>query len=267
MAKDQLGRIVHCPEWPQRIISLVPSQTELLYELGLREEIHGITKFCVHPKDWFGKKTKVGGTKYLHFETIDKIAPDLIIANKEENRREDIEILARKYNVWVSDVSNLNTAFEMIRGIGMITGKMEEAIPIIQEIREGFLSLERSDLREEIARLEISTAYMIWRNPYMAAGNDCFIHAMLKACGLKNLFADKPRYPETSLDELRSKKCQVLMLSSEPFPFREDHIAPIAHQLPDARILLADGEMFSWYGSRMKLAPAYFRTLLEKVRQ
>ncbi len=174
MAKDQLGRIVNCPEWPQRIISLVPSQTELLYEFGLREEIHGITKFCIHPEDWFGKKTKVGGTKHLRYEIIDEIAPDLIIANKEENRKEDIEILARRYNVWVSDVSDLFTAFEMIRGIGMITGRMQEAIQIVQEINEGFLMLERSDLRKEIARLEISTAYMIWRNPYMAAGNDMF---------------------------------------------------------------------------------------------
>ncbi|MFI5156026.1 MAG: helical backbone metal receptor, partial [Chitinophagales bacterium] len=135
LAIDQLGRIVHCVECPQRIISLVPSQTELLYELGLGNEVLGITKFCIHPEEWFRKKTKVGGTKQLHFEIIDKIAPDLILANKEENRKEDIEILARRYNVWVSDVSNLDAAVEMIQGIGLITCRMQESIQIIQDIQ------------------------------------------------------------------------------------------------------------------------------------
>lgn len=267
MVNDQLGRIVYCPEWPQRIISLVPSQTELLHALGLDDEVCGITKFCIHPAEWVNKKKKVGGTKHLHFEIIDEVAPDLIIANKEENRKEDIDILAKRYPVWVSDVSTLNEAFEMISGVGLITGKMSEAINMIRGIKEGFFSLEDTDLVKEISSKKIPTAYLIWKNPYMAAGNDCFIHAMLNICGLKNLFVNKSRYPETSIDELRENKCELLLLSSEPFPFREAHVTQIAEKLPGTKILLVDGEMFSWYGSRMRLAPAYFRTLLERIRQ
>jgi ABC-type Fe3+-hydroxamate transport system substrate-binding protein len=267
MANDQLGRIVHCPERPQRIISLVPSQTELLYALGLDDQVCGITRFCIHPAEWFNKKKKVGGTKSLHFEIIDDISPDLIIANKEENRKEDIDMLANQYNVWVSDVSTLNGAYEMMRGIGLITGKMQESINMIRDISKGFAYLEKSEIVKKISTKKISTAYLVWRNPFMAAGNDCFIHAMLNICGLNNYFENKSRYPETSLEELRSNKCELLLLSSEPFPFRESHIAPIAEKLPDTQILLADGEMFSWYGSRMGLAPAYFTTLLERIRQ
>src|ERR1700741_3198050 len=104
---DQTGRKISIPQIPQRIISLVPSQTELLFDLGLDKEVVGITKFCVHPPEWFQTKTRVGGTKQLKIDLIKQLQPDLIIANKEENVKEQIEELEKHFPVWISDVNNL----------------------------------------------------------------------------------------------------------------------------------------------------------------
>src|SRR5438105_265149 len=119
---DQLGNQLHIDQHPRRIVSLVPSQTELLFDLGLQEEVIGITKFCVHPYHWHQTKTRVGGTKDIKLEVIDQLKPDLVIANKEENTREQITSLQSLYPVWISDVNTLQDALEMIRSIGEITG-------------------------------------------------------------------------------------------------------------------------------------------------
>ncbi len=112
---DQTGREVSIPSHPQRIISLVPSQTELLFDLGLEEQVAGITKFCVHPEKWFRSKTRIGGTKNIKSALIHQLQPDLIIANKEENVKEQVEELAAHYPVWVSDIHDLQSALDMIR--------------------------------------------------------------------------------------------------------------------------------------------------------
>jgi ABC-type Fe3+-hydroxamate transport system substrate-binding protein len=256
---DQCGRIVHVPENPKRIISLVPSQTELLYDLGLREEVCGITKFCIHPEEWFRSKARVGGTKDVKTDQIDALQPDLILANKEENVKEQIEQLAEKWPVWVSDINNLDHAFDMIRQIGRLTGKSTQADQLHCQIQSAFQSLIIADKKPR-------TAYLIWRDPYMTIGGDTYIHSMLELAGFDNIFKNINRYPETNPVELRSLNCEVLLLSSEPYPFREKHIQELQEALPDTKIQLADGEMFSWYGSRLLKAPAYFQKLREKVK-
>src|SRR5689334_18071707 len=121
---DQIGRTISLNKTPRRIISLVPSQTELLYDLGLSDEVVGITKFCVHPEEWFRNKPRVGGTKQLNMDIIHHLQPDLVIANKEENVREQVEELASHYPVWVSDINNPDDAYWMMKELGSITGKI-----------------------------------------------------------------------------------------------------------------------------------------------
>lgn len=258
---DQTGRIISLETPPQRIISLVPSQTELLFDLGLDEQIVGVTKFCIHPPEWFYTKTRVGGTKKLHIDIIHQLQPDLIIANKEENVKEQVEECAKNYPVWVSDVNNLVDAYEMIEQIGLITDKANESKEIITSIKKGF-----SQLRNIHSPLGAGgTSYLIWNDPYMTVGGDTFIHAMLEAAGFKNIFSDKTRYPEVTVEELKIARCQLLLLSSEPFPFKQKHIDQLQPLLPHTKIVLVEGEMFSWYGSHLLYAPRYFKELQRSI--
>jgi ABC-type Fe3+-hydroxamate transport system substrate-binding protein len=256
---DQIGRSVTLNKTPQRIISLVPSQTELLFDLGLIDEVIGITKFCIHPAEWFRTKTRIGGTKKLNIELIKQLQPDLIIANKEENVKEQVEELEKYFPVWVSDVNNLNDAYEMIEQIGIITNKEQPANEIILQVKEGFAKIPTPDSR-------LRTAYFIWQNPYMTVGGDTFIHSMLEVAGFENLYADQIRYPEITIDKLRIKNCQLVFLSSEPYPFKQNHIAELQSALPNTKIIIVDGEMFSWYGSRLLLAPVYFNNLKNQLK-
>src|ERR1700742_3081314 len=253
---DQLGRTVDLPNPPQRIISLVPSQTELLYSLGLGEAVVGITRFCTHPETWFRQKARIGGTKAIDPARVDALRPDLIIANKEENEKPQVEALATRYPVWTSDIKTLDDALDMIRSIGAITAKLRPARILAAEIAQRFAALR--------PRPTLPVAYLIWRNPWMAAGGDTFIHQMLTHAGFSNIFANQTRYPEIDLTQLIGADITIL-LSSEPYPFRERHIREIKEILPQARVELVDGEFFSWYGSRLLLSPAYFQQLREQV--
>jgi ABC-type Fe3+-hydroxamate transport system substrate-binding protein len=254
--RDQLNREVILASVPKRIISVVPSQTELLFYLGLDEEIIGITKFCIHPQDKFQSITKIGGTKQLDLDKIKSLQPDLIIANKEENERSQIEALMDICPVWISDISNLTKALDMIERVGALVGKAIEAKVLKDDIEHGFnkISLQNG----------LNTAYFIWRKPYIVAGQNTFIDAMLQKCGLTNVFkAD--RYPEINVDMLIKANPEVVLLSSEPYPFKEKHMEEIKAILPKAIIKLVDGEIFSWYGSRLLHAPAYFEWLSKEL--
>ncbi len=244
---------------PKKIVSLVPSQTELLYYFGLDTETIGITGFCIHPEKWFKTKTRVGGTKTINKNIIDQIQPDLIIANKEENIKEQIDQLALQYPIWLTDVNNIVDALSMITDIGTLTGKSKNAVLLVTQINKLFTLISTS---EE----PIKTAYLIWRNPYMTIGGDTFINDMLLKGGFINAFADKKRYPEVSITDLQNANCQLLLLSSEPYPFKQKHMDTLAAELPDCKIVLADGEMFSWYGSRLLLAPAYIKNLKNNIK-
>lgn len=256
---DQLQNAIFLAEKPKRIISLVPSQTELLFDLGLENEIVGITKFCIHPSEKVKTKTKIGGTKNFNFEVIDELHPDLIIGNKEENYQEGIEKLTKKYPVWMSDIFTLEDSLEMIRKVGEITGKTENAIEIAKKIETGFAALPKPETK-------LRAAYFIWKNPYMAAGSNTFINNMLGRCGFRNVFENAERYPEISMELLQKSKPEVILLSSEPYPFQEKHFQEFQEICPNAKIMIVDGEMFSWYGSRLLKAPKYFQQLITDMK-
>ncbi len=262
---DQTGRMVTVPPLPQRIVSLVPSQTELLYDLGLENEVAGITKFCIHPRQWFQNKTKVGGTKQVKMEVIHSLQPDLIIANKEENVKEQVEELSKQYPVWVSDVNNLEDAYAMIEQVGKITGRQSTASQISNKIKKAFSQLHTTGNKPALTEGRLKTVYLIWQNPFMTVGGDSFIHALLQEAGFHNLFEKETRYPAITVEQLQQKAPDLLLLSSEPYPFKEKHIAEWKERLPGTTVLLVDGEMFSWYGSRLLQAPAYFASLQQQL--
>ena len=254
---DQMGRKVNVPASPQRIISLVPSQTELLYDLGLGDRVVGITKFCVHPGTWFKTKHRVGGTKKVDLAKVRSLRPDLIIGNKEENERADIEALAEEFPVWMSDIRDLAGALDMIRGFGQLTDTSSRADELATRIAAGFA---------QVAPLDppYSVAYLIWREPFMAAGHGTFINDMLLRCGLQNVFDEgDARYPEITPQELAESDPDIILLSSEPYPFKEKHIQELNMICPGTPVRIVDGELFSWYGSRLLRSPAYFSGTLK----
>lgn len=257
---DQLNRKIELPFPPKRIISLVPSQTELLYDLGLRDEVVGITKFCVHPNKWLTTKTHIGGTKKIDFEIIKQLNPDLIIGNKEENDKEQIEELMKHYNVWMSDIYTLKDALNMIVQVGTLVGKEEDAIHLKLKTESAFNPSQPPQRGGESTH---KVAYFIWRKPFMVAGNNTFINDMLARCSFVNVFATKDftRYPEINSQQIAKANPQLILLSSEPYPFKEKHIQEFQIICPNAKIMIVDGEMFSWYGSRLLHSPAYFEKL------
>jgi ABC-type Fe3+-hydroxamate transport system substrate-binding protein len=266
---DQLGRTVETVTTPGRIISVVPSQTELLYHLGLNEEVTAITKFCIHPAAWHETKPKIGGTKNLQVKKIKDLQPQLIIANKEENTKEQIEELSRDFPVWISDINNIEDALEMIGALGEITGKQKESGQLVKDIRTNFSTFHSSFPLYSYPQIQarVKTAYLIWMNPFMTVGGDTFIHNMMQYAGLANIFAGHKRYPRITLADLQTADCELLILSSEPYPFKQKHIDELKSQLPHTKIILADGEMFSWYGSRLLKAPAYFEKLQQQIHR
>lgn len=250
---DQMGRRIELPVRPQRIISLVPSQTELLSDLGLLPHLCGITSFCIHPKDLLKNIRRVGGTKQYRMELIAELKPDLIIGNKEENDQEGIRFLWDRYPVWMSDIYDLKDAIEMIRSVGFITAKQAEGEQIAREIELSFTRLENS-------KPSVKAAYLIWKDPWMCAGSNTFIHEMLKYAGYENVFQDLERYPVIELHDLVERKPDLVLLSSEPYSFREKHLQEFEEQT-GLKAVLADGELFSWYGSRLLKSAEYFSAL------
>ena len=229
-------------EVPMRIVSLVPSQTELLYYLGTPPV--GQTIFCYHPRNNFTKSIKIGGTKKLQLDKIRSLKPDLIIGNKEENQKEQIEELRQEFPVWLSDIYTPQDATAMIRQVGQLVGKSTLATNLACEIEKGFSF--------NLTNTKGTALYLIWNNPYMAAGRKTFINSILEAHGYTNaISALDSRYPTISLDEMKKINPEYILLSSEPFPFENRHINDLKGHFPQVDIRLVDGELYSWYGPRL----------------
>lgn len=248
---DHLSRTIFLQKPPERIISFVPSQTELLVDLGLEEKIVGVTKFCVHPGHIRKSKTIVGGTKNYRHDVIESLQPDLIIGNKEENDQAGIEKLAEKYPVWMSDIFDLKDSLRMISDLGELTGEKIKAAELVSRINKSFF--------HPLAK-KGNCVYLIWENPKMAAGKHTFIDSMLSLAGFVNL-VEKVRYPEITEKDLIALSPDYLLLSSEPFPFKEKHIQAFERILPSTKVQLVDGELFSWYGSRLLHSAEYFKRI------
>jgi ABC-type Fe3+-hydroxamate transport system substrate-binding protein len=258
--QDQIGRPLELNATPKRIVSLVPSQTELLVDLGLKESIVGVTKFCIHPKHLRKVKTIVGGTKQIHIDKIKGLNPDIILCNKEENTKEIVEACEAFCPVHVSDIFTMEDALELMEQYGVlfqVESKAEALVKTIQNDWQEFKSYITS-------KSKLKVAYFIWKTPWMVAGKDTFINYLLECNHYENAFSDVSRYPEIELKSLIEKSVDVVFLSSEPFPFKDEHIKDLQEKIgKDIPVKIVDGEMFSWYGSRLQYAFEYFKSLRE----
>lgn len=255
---DQTGYSLILGAPPGRIVSLVPSQTELLFDLGLDENIVGLTRYCIHPAQQVKGKTIIGGTKQFNIEAIHALQPHLLIGNKEENYREGIEELRRHYPVWISDIYTLPDALHMMREVGRITNRSAQAHTLANTVQQRFAAIPT-------APKPLRAAYLIWRKPYMVAADNTFIHHMLQVMGVSNVFENETRYPEITLPQLAAAAPDVILLSSEPYRFTHRHYSEFKEVCPQAIVQLVNGELFSWYGSRLLHTPAYLTQLRHEL--
>jgi ABC-type Fe3+-hydroxamate transport system substrate-binding protein len=235
----------------------VPSITELLFDLGLEDRIIGVTKFCVHPQHIRSKSTVVGGTKMVHVDKIKALQPDIIICNKEENTQGIVESLMPVAPVFISDINTLEECYDLISRLGVLFGaskNSEKLIDSIQSQRKEFQHFIKDKPHQKIA-------YFIWKNPWMVVGSSTFIGEMIKEAGFENAFENIERYPEIKLNNVNLQKADLIFLSSEPYPFNEKDISALNSKFSHHRIRIVDGELFSWYGSRLQNAFEYFKTL------
>lgn len=256
---DQLKREIKLDQTPMRIISLVPSQTELLVDLGLEERIVGVTKFCVHPGHLRKSTSVVGGTKKVNYEKIRALNPDIILCNKEENTLEMVRELKSISTVHVSDIKSIDDAVELILQFGEIFNVRDNSEDLVEKFQK--------DLQQfrEIPKPARTVIYFIWRQPWMAAGKETFINTLLEINNWKNIVRDyEGRYPEIDIKDLDVLNPDLVLLSSEPFPFKEKHRKEIQAEYK-GEIELVDGEYFSWYGSRLVPALKYFQNLQTKL--
>ncbi|HFS67025.1 MAG TPA: cobalamin-binding protein [Flavobacteriia bacterium] len=256
LIKDQLQRKIILKNPLNRIISLVPSQTEMLVDLGLHKEIVGITKFCIHPKNLRKNKTLVGGTKQVNYQKISDLKPDFILCNKEENTLEMVTELQTIAPTYVSDIYTLNDFYDFTNDLRRIFAPNPNFLNFTNTLQE-----KVSNFRKQMQKLPTKNkkvAYLIWANPYMAVGSPNFIDEMIKINGFTNLFSDRKRYPVIQLKDLQ--QADYVFLSSEPFPFNEKQAKEIKNYT-NAKIIFVDGEMFTWYGTRLLKAFDYFLDL------
>ncbi len=258
--KDQLNRDIQLDKIPQKIVSLVPSQTELLSYLGLEDKIVGVTKFCVYPSRLRKEKKVVGGTKTVQFDTIRDLNPDIILCNKEENTQEMVRELQKIAPVHVSEINNFEDSLELIAMYGELFQCVEKSAELIVNLKS-----EKEKFQAQIPEKGLKVAYLIWKNPWMAAGGNTFINSMLKLNGLKNVFeSNTDRYPQTTLRKLKLLKPDLILLSSEPYPFKRIHVQEIK-EVCNVPILQVNGEFFSWYGSRSLPAFGYFEDFQKQL--
>lgn len=252
---DQLGRELLLEETPEQIISLVPSQTSLLYHLGIQPIAQTI--FCIHPEKAFKSANKIGGTKKLRIDKIKQLKPDLIIGNKEENEKSQIEQLAKEFPIWMSDINTKEDAMSMIRSLGKLLNREKEAEKLTREINEAFKTI--------MSMPKVRAIYLIWQDPFMAVGHPTYIDHMLYCMGIENAAKGLGRYPQLITEQIQDLKPELILLSSEPFPFKEKHLQRIKREFPFAKLLLVDGELFSWYGDKMREFPAYANQLITQL--
>jgi ABC-type Fe3+-hydroxamate transport system substrate-binding protein len=239
-----------------KVVSLVPSITEALFDLGLTEnEVIGRTKFCIHPSERVKRVPVIGGTKNINIEKIKALQPDLILANKEENVKEQVEALMNDFKVMVTNVENIEDNYYLLKTLGKLFNKEEKAQCFNLKIYDV--------LNEAKINCKIKVAYLIWKSPYMTIGSDTFIHKILGEIGFENIFKDRNRYPVIETEDL--KEAEIIMLSSEPFPFKEKHMEELKLFYPDKKIMIVDGEAFSWYGTHLAKCESYFKELIAEV--
>ncbi len=263
---DATGWPVELGAPPRRIVSLVPSTTETVFALGSGEQVVGVTRYCVRPDEARQRARVIGGTKSPRIDVIRRLEPDLILANQEENREQDVRKLRTLAPVYVAFPRDVPSAVAEILNLGILLDREGSARRLAAELAD---SLAR--VREKsAARPPYSHLYLIWQNPYLCAGPGTFIDALLSETGGRNVIpSGQTRYPEIALQQMQQLAPQVIFLSSEPFPFAEQDRKGLAEKLSgldwERRCLRVDGQLLSWHGVRMREGLPYVAGLASEV--
>ena len=267
---DALNRSIALEQPPKRIVSLVPSITEALFTFGLRDEIAGVTQFCSEPRSYVASKPKVGGTKTLDVSLVLALEPDLVIANAEENRQEDIrQLLAAGQRVFVTFPRTVPGAIAMLRQLSQMTGTSEAAEPYLEDAEQALAEVKAANAQ----RPRLRVFCPIWRRPWMTVGSNTYMHDFIASCGGFNIFSERhERYPKAELDEVARRAPQVIMLPDEPYPFTEKHMPEIMEYqyvpaVREKRIYLLEGKHLCWYGPRMAGSLRHVQKLLWGAEQ
>ncbi|HAD21023.1 MAG TPA: cobalamin-binding protein [Opitutae bacterium] len=241
-----------------RIVSLVPSWTEYLVDLGLKHQIVGRTKFCIRPHEKVRAIEVIGGTKNIHIEKIERLKPDLIIANIEENDKQQVEACQRFAEILLTDVRSVESALRECERIAEAVGRAEKGKYWIQKIRQAW---------GRALPKHAKGFYVVWKHPLMVAGGDTYIHDVMRWWGITNSGDQwhSGRYPQPSPEEWELGETHWVLLPSEPFPFQKKHLADFEKK--NRKPLLVDGEAFSWYGSRMLESATYLAELVERMQK
>jgi ABC-type Fe3+-hydroxamate transport system substrate-binding protein len=253
--KDQIGREVKLGNKPKRIVSLVPSITYTLASFEMENEVKGISLFCKYPSHWKKEKTIIGGPKNIKIDRIKKLNPDLILASKEENNKKDIELLSQYFPVYVSDVKDYKSNLDFLDDMGTLLKKDEMANLFIHNIKNLHQKIQKLNNKRK------SAVYLIWKDPYMSVGGDTFINEMMKEAGFDNVYSNTNRYPTITIKDIKEKNPEILLLSSEPYPFKQNHKDEWEKILPDTKVKLVKGELFTWFGTYPLIAYKYFINL------
>jgi ABC-type Fe3+-hydroxamate transport system substrate-binding protein len=261
-AVDGRGRRVELNAPPRRIVSLVPSSTEALWDMGVGGAIVGVTRYCTHPREALNGVAVVGGTKDVDVSAVAALRPDLVVANCEENTREAIEALEQQeIPVWAAFPRTVDAALADLAALGRLVGRAEVGVAWGRRGRD-----MREILRERVGTFTFTYAWMIWRRPWMAVSDDTFIASMLAEAGGRNALASlEGRFPEVAAEALGAADPDVVLLSSEPMPFSWRHADELAAAsgVPRSRFRRVDGSFASWHGTRMAAGFAYLAGLVD----
>lgn len=241
---DDRGMTLRLDRPPMRLVSLVPSTTETICDLGLRERLVGRTRFCIRPRD-LDDVPKVGGTKDVDVDAVLSLSPDLILANQEENVPDQVTALAEHVPVYVAATATVDGAVADLSRLATLLGA--DATPWLSRIDAARASLAPWQAR----RLRAIT--YIWREPWMACGGDTFVSSVLAEAGVDNVLADTSRYPTVSPETLKDLDPDLVVLPTEPFPFKASHADALADVsgLPRTRFVGMDGQVLTWHGTRL----------------
>ena len=235
---------------PQRIVSLVPSLTEALFAFGVGTRVVGRTRYCTQPPGAVGRVAKVGGTKKVNVGRVLDLEPDLVVAVREENTREDVEALEEAgVQVFLGAPETVEEAVGMLRELAVRVGATgtEAVLGPVERVYGRLREAEPGRARRVFVP--------IWRGPYMSVGSDTYMHDVLRVCGGENVCGGSTRYPVVSLEEVEELEPEVVLLPDEPYPFSAEDLPEFyGLNIPAARndqIHLVDGKLLTWYGPRM----------------
>jgi ABC-type Fe3+-hydroxamate transport system substrate-binding protein len=245
------------------MVSLVPSITETLFALGAGDRVVGVTDYCVHPSEKVATRTRVGGTKNPKLDRVLGLCPDLVIANREENRRRDVERFeGAGVRVWVTYARSIEEALREMQDLGAALHAEEAARRIVLEVEEG-----RAEARARARAPRARVVALVWKRPYMSVNRDTFAHDMLVHSGGENPFADRERrYPRITEKDIEEARPDAILLPTEPYAFeerdRQELLGVPCPATETGRVHIVEGELLSWYGPRMGRALRSFSKLL-----